>query len=86
MWSVRHGRVTTKSLRWRCCRAVAVRAGDSKSYLRDDAALPWFSEFGIQQTRGFRALKLWMALRAVGADGYRREVSRQPPQAARLVS
>jgi glutamate/tyrosine decarboxylase-like PLP-dependent enzyme len=46
-------------------------------YLRDDAAMPWFSEFGIQQTRGFRALKLWMALQAVGADGYRREVSRQ---------
>ena len=40
-------------------------------YLRDDAALPWFSEFGIQQSRGFKALKLWMALRHAGLDGYR---------------
>jgi glutamate/tyrosine decarboxylase-like PLP-dependent enzyme/L-amino acid N-acyltransferase YncA len=55
-------------------------------YLRDDAALPWFSEFGIQQTRGFRALKLWMALQAVGADGYRREVSRQLELARALAA
>ena len=40
-------------------------------YLRDDTALPWFSEFGIQQSRGFRALKLWTALRHIGVDGYR---------------
>jgi glutamate/tyrosine decarboxylase-like PLP-dependent enzyme len=54
-------------------------------YLRDDAALPWFSEFGIQQTRGFRALKTWMALQAVGASGYRREVTRQVALARTLV-
>jgi glutamate/tyrosine decarboxylase-like PLP-dependent enzyme len=40
-------------------------------YLRDDTAMPWFSEFGIQQSRGFRALKLWTALRHVGVKGYR---------------
>jgi glutamate/tyrosine decarboxylase-like PLP-dependent enzyme len=40
-------------------------------YLRDDTALAWFSEFGIQQSRGFKALKLWMALRHAGLDGYR---------------
>ncbi len=40
-------------------------------YLRDDRGLPWFSEFGIQQTRGFRALKLWMVLQQVGVSGYR---------------
>jgi glutamate/tyrosine decarboxylase-like PLP-dependent enzyme len=40
-------------------------------YLRDDTALPWFSEFGIQQSRGFRALKLWTALRHIGVKGYR---------------
>ncbi len=45
-------------------------------YLRDDKALPWFSEFGIQQTRGFRALKLWMTLQQVGIDGYRELISR----------
>jgi aromatic-L-amino-acid/L-tryptophan decarboxylase len=45
-------------------------------YLRDDTALPWFSEFGIQQSRGFRALKLWTALRHVGIEGYRRSIAR----------
>lgn len=40
-------------------------------YLRDDRQLPWFSEFGVQQTRGFRALKLWLVLQQVGLDGYR---------------
>ena len=41
------------------------------AYLRDDAALPWFSEFGIQQTRSFRALKVWLVMQQIGADGYR---------------
>lgn len=45
------------------------------SYLRDDRSLPWFSEFGIQQTRGFRALKLWMVLQQVGVTGYREIIS-----------
>ena len=46
------------------------------AYLRDDAALPWFSEFGIQQSRGFRALKLWMCLKYAGLDGYRNSIAR----------
>jgi glutamate/tyrosine decarboxylase-like PLP-dependent enzyme len=45
-------------------------------YLRDDAALPWFSEFGIQQSRGFRALKLWLTLRQIGVEGYRELITR----------
>jgi glutamate/tyrosine decarboxylase-like PLP-dependent enzyme len=45
-------------------------------YLRDDAELPWFAEFGPQQTRGFRALKLWLALQQAGARGYRELISR----------
>lgn len=46
-------------------------------YLRTDGNVhgvqgpPWFSEYGVQQTRGFRALKVWMALRYFGLDGYR---------------
>jgi glutamate/tyrosine decarboxylase-like PLP-dependent enzyme len=40
-------------------------------YLRDDRALPWFSEFGVQQTRGFKALKLWLMLQQIGENGYR---------------
>jgi aromatic-L-amino-acid/L-tryptophan decarboxylase len=45
-------------------------------YLRDDAALSWFSEYSIQQTRGFKALKLWMVLQQIGVDGYRELISR----------
>lgn len=30
----------------------------------------WLSEYGFQQTRGFRALKVWMALRYHGLSGY----------------
>lgn len=45
-------------------------------YLRDDTVLPWFSEFGVQQTRGFRALKLWMVLKQVGLEGYRDAIAR----------
>jgi glutamate/tyrosine decarboxylase-like PLP-dependent enzyme len=45
-------------------------------YLRDDTALPWLSEFGIQQSRGFKALKLWTAMRHIGIDGYRRSIAR----------
>src|SRR5882762_3470859 len=32
---------------------------------------PWFSEYGFQQTRGFRALKVWMTLQQFGFRGYR---------------
>ena len=38
--------------------------------------LPWFSEYGFQQTRGFRALKVWMALRYHGISGYRSSIAR----------
>jgi len=31
----------------------------------------WFSEYGFEQTRPFRALKVWMLLRHLGRDGYR---------------
>lgn len=35
---------------------------------------PWFSEYGAEQTRPFRALKLWMAMRYYGVSGYRRMI------------
>ena len=44
----------------------------------------WFSEYGIQQTRGFRALKVWMALREDGVEGYREAIDRQIELAERL--
>jgi aromatic-L-amino-acid decarboxylase len=51
-------------------------------YLRTDGSLtgvggpPWFSEYGFQQTRGFRALKVWMSLLHHGLAGYRSAIDR----------
>jgi len=47
---------------------------------------PWFSEFGVQQTRGFRALKAWMALKHHGLDGYRRMIERDLSLADQLAA
>ncbi len=80
------------------CGAVLVRDGaglrDAFSlvppYLRTEegkgfGGLPWFSEYGVQQTRGFRALKLWMTLQHMGRGGVGRLVSRHLALAARLA-
>lgn len=48
--------------------------------------LPWFSEYGFQQTRGFRALKIWMALRYHGLSGYRSSIERDIWLAGRLAN
>jgi glutamate/tyrosine decarboxylase-like PLP-dependent enzyme len=45
-------------------------------YLRDAEALPWFSEYGVQQTRGFKALKLWLTLQNIGMEGYQELIGR----------
>jgi glutamate/tyrosine decarboxylase-like PLP-dependent enzyme len=37
---------------------------------------PWFSEYGFQQTRGFRALKVWMCLKSYGLAGYKAAIAR----------
>jgi glutamate/tyrosine decarboxylase-like PLP-dependent enzyme len=61
-------------------------------YLRTDGQLegtggpPWFSEYGYQQTRGFRALKVWMALQHHGLDGYRASIDRDIAFARRLAA
>jgi glutamate/tyrosine decarboxylase-like PLP-dependent enzyme len=34
-----------------------------------------FYEIGLQNSRGFRALKVWLALRQVGREGYRRMIT-----------
>jgi aromatic-L-amino-acid/L-tryptophan decarboxylase len=52
------------------------------SYLRTEAGkgignLPWFAEYGFQQTRGFRALKLWVTLAHAGTSGLARQIARQ---------
>ena len=59
--------------------AVAMRDAFSlvPPYLRTDGNMrgvqgpTWFSEYGAEQTRPFRALKVWAALRYFGTDGYR---------------
>lgn len=48
--------------------------------------LPWFSEYGFQQTRAFRALKVWMALRYHGLAGYRSSIEKDLALAEHLAS
>jgi aromatic-L-amino-acid/L-tryptophan decarboxylase len=61
-------------------------------YLRTDenaagvGGPPWFSEFGFQQTRGFRALKIWMALRYYGTAGYAEAIGRDIALADHLAA
>jgi glutamate/tyrosine decarboxylase-like PLP-dependent enzyme len=60
-------------------------------YLRTDGSLdgvggpPWFSEYGFQQTRAFRALKVWMSMRHLGVEGYREVIERELKLAAALA-
>jgi aromatic-L-amino-acid/L-tryptophan decarboxylase len=46
---------------------------------------PWLAEYGIQQTRGFRALKTWMALTYHGVDGYAQRIASDCALAKRLA-
>lgn len=57
--------------------AEAMRATFSlvPAYLQEDRAEPWFSEYGLQQTRGFRALKVWLSIQHYGLDGYRKMIT-----------
>ncbi len=61
-------------------------------YLRTDGSLTgvggptWFSEYGFQQTRGFRALKVWMALKHHGIEGYRQSIERDISLAQQLAA
>lgn len=40
-------------------------------YFRFDEQVTNYNEFGPQNSRGFRALKVWLALKQAGASGYR---------------
>jgi aromatic-L-amino-acid/L-tryptophan decarboxylase len=60
-------------------------------YLRTEegkgfGGLPWFAEYGFAQTRGFRALKLWMVLQHAGRAGLRSLVTRHNALARYLAS
>ncbi|MCC6792003.1 MAG: aminotransferase class V-fold PLP-dependent enzyme [Thermomicrobiales bacterium] len=80
------------------CGCVLVRDGallrDAFSlvppYLRTEeglgfGGLPWFAEYGFQQSRGFRALKLWMTLLQLGREGVVALIQRQNRLARRLA-
>jgi aromatic-L-amino-acid decarboxylase len=72
----------------------ALRAAFSRvaAYLQEDSDpggvtwLPWFSEYGTQQTRGFRALKVWAALAHHGRSGYAASIGRDLDLAERLAA
>jgi glutamate/tyrosine decarboxylase-like PLP-dependent enzyme len=55
-------------------------------YLRDDSGDPlgWYSEYGIEQTRPFRALSVWAALAARGRDGVASDIAACTSAARRL--
>ncbi len=60
-------------------------------YLRSDddrhgvQGPPWLSEYGSEQTRPFRALKVWMALRYFGTTGYASLIAHDIAMARRLA-
>ena len=45
----------------------------------------WFNEYGIALSRGFRALRVWLALKAYGADAFGRVMDRNIAQAHALA-
>jgi len=54
-------------------------------YYRFDEQVLNYVEYGPQNSRGFRALKVWLALRHAGAAGYRRMISDDIRLAAHLA-
>lgn len=48
--------------------------------------LPWYAEYGFQQTRGFRALKLWMTMQHAGRAGLAAQIARHNALARHLAT
>ena len=46
----------------------------------------WFSDYGVQLSRGFRALKVWMSMKEHGAEKYGRLIQQNIDQARYLTS
>jgi glutamate/tyrosine decarboxylase-like PLP-dependent enzyme len=55
-------------------------------YHFDDGGGTNYVDLGPQNSRGFRALKVWLALQHAGADGYRRMIADDCALAARLFA
>ncbi len=49
------------------------------------AGTHWFSDYGIQLTRGFRALKVWMSIKEHGVEKYGRLIRQNVDQARYLA-
>ena len=54
---------------------IRIQTGAEKEEGKGAGVPPWYSEYGFQQTRGFRALKLWMTLRHAGRAGLSRMIA-----------
>jgi len=49
------------------------------------AGPPWFANYGLQLSRGFRALKIWLAFKSHGIDKFRRLIHQNILQARYLA-
>ena len=47
--------------------------------------VPWLSDYGFELSRGFHALKVWMALKEHGADKFARVIQQNIDQARYLA-
>lgn len=47
---------------------------------------PWFADFGLDLSRGFRALKVWFTMKEHGASGIARAIERNCEQAQYLLA
>ena len=56
-----------------------------ESTSRGIAAAPWLHDFGVQTSRGFRALKVWMSLHEHGIEKFGRLIDQNIAQAAYLT-
>ena len=71
--------------------ARVARGPEAPPYLRNDGHTseifgpPWFNEYGVQQTRGFRALKIRMSLKHHGLTGYAEAIERDIALAEHLA-
>lgn len=65
--------------------AFAVTPEYLQSSARGLASAPWLHEYGLQTTRGFRALKVWMTLKEHGAAKFGRLIDQNIAQARHLT-
>lgn len=65
--------------------AFAVTPEYLESTPRGLAAAPWLHDYGVQTTRGFRALKIWMSLKEHGVEKFGRLIDQNIAQAHYLA-